>query len=131
MSYLFPDKFTLAQRYEAEEILHKAIDLGWSSNKLQREAMSLGLSYRRQDMLYNLRRAESMHYAKTDIAKERAVRYFEDLFEPHRKAMGWTSAQETEFRNKGKAGLFETTEEMEEYEEEWEKYERWWEEFVF
>jgi len=123
--YIFSPKFTVTQRYESESLLHEAITSDWSFNKLQRLAKSKNLSYRRKNMQYDFRRAQSMEKAKSGDAKERAVKWFEEVYDPHRKAMGWTSKQETEFRRKGEMGLLETLEEAEKYIEAEEEYTKW------
>ena len=125
MSYIFTSKFTVTQRYESETLLHKAITSDWSFDHMQREAMSKNLSYRRINMQYDFRRAQSMERAATPESKERAAKWFEQIYDPHRKAKGWTSSQETEFRAEGKMGLLETLEEAEEYKEEEEEYQKW------
>lgn len=122
MPYIFSKRFTTTQRYDAEAMLHKAINEDWSRDRFQREAMKVNLSYKRTNMWYDFRRAQSMEKALSVQGKERAVKYFEELYEPHRKKMGWTSTQETEWRRKGKMGLLETEKEQDAFEEEWEKY---------
>jgi len=124
MPYIFSKRFTTTQRYDAEAMLHTGINQDWSFNTFQREAMRVNLSYNRANMQYDFRRAQSMEKALTVQGKERAVKYFEELYEPHRKKMGWTSTQETLWRREGKAGLLEDEEDQEEFEEEWEKYEK-------
>lgn len=125
MPYIFTPKFTVTQRYESEALLHEAITSDWSFDHMQREAMSKNLSYRRINMQYDFRRAQSMEKTLTGASKEKAVKWFEEVYDPHRAAKGWTSSQETEFRRKGKMGLLETLEEAEEYKEEEEEYEKW------
>lgn len=125
MPYIFTPKFTGLQRLESEALLHKAITSVWSFNKMQREAKSKNLSYRRINMQYDFRRAQSMERAKGFVAKERAAKWFEEVYDPHRKAKGWSSKQETEFRRKGERGLLESLEEAEEYKEEEDEYKKW------
>lgn len=120
MPYIFTKKFTVTQRYESEALLHEAITSDWSFDKLQREAMHKNLSYRRINMQYDFRRAQSSEKAKSVKGKERATQWFEDIYDPHRKAKGWTSAQETEFRRKGEMGLLDSLEEQTDYADEWE-----------
>ena len=123
MPYIFSKRFTTTQRYDTEALISGAIKSNWSFNRFQREAMKVSLSYKRMDMQYDFRRAQSSEKALTVQGKERAVKYFEKLYEPHRKKMGWTSTQETEWRRKGKMGLLEKEEDQEAFEEEWKKYE--------
>ena len=125
MPYIFSPKFTVTQRYESEALLHEAITSDWSFDKMQREAMSKNLSYRRINMQYDFRRAQSTENAKSGEGKERAAKWFEEVYDPHRKAKGWTSAQETEFRRKGQMGLLETLKETKEYITEEEAYGKW------
>ena len=123
MPYIFSPRFTVTQRYEAEALLHEAVVSDWSRDRFQREAMKVNLSYNRANMQYDLRRAMSMEKAKTGEGKERAVKFFEEIFEPLRAAKGWTSSQTTAFYAKGKMGTLETLEEQVEFEEVWEEYE--------
>lgn len=125
MPYIFSSKFTVTQRYESEALLHKAIKSDWSFDHLQREAMGKNLSYRRINMQYDYRRAQASEKALTGEGKERATKWFEEVYDPHRKAKKWTSAQETEFRRKGQMGLLETLKETKEYITEEEAYGKW------
>ena len=120
MPYIFTPKFTVTQRYESEALLHEAITSDWSFDHLQREAMSKNLSYRRINMQYDFRRAQSTEKALSEEGKKHAVKWFEDIYEKHRATKGWTSKQETEFRRKGERGLLESLKEQEEYADEWE-----------
>jgi len=122
MSYKFWKGFGATKGYNAEELIHNAINQDWSYNHYEREAMRVNLSYNRANMQYDFRRAQAIEKARSGEAKGRALQYFDEIYEPLRERKGWNSAQTTAFLAKGKRGELETLDEQEEFEEEWEKY---------
>ena len=117
MTYNFYRKLGAIRGYEAEQLFQRSVRAGWSFNKLQRESMKKGLSYKRKDMQYDLRRAQATMFAKTITKREHASRFFDNFFEPTRIKKGWKSPETTVFFRRGRLGMLDTMEEMEDYEE--------------
>ena len=122
MAYKFWEGFGATKGYDAETLIHNAIAENWSYNRYEREAMRVNLSYNRANMQYDFRRAQAIEKAQSGEAKDRALQYFDEIYEPLRARKGWNSAQTTAFLAKGEHGELETLEEQEEFEDEWEKY---------
>lgn len=117
MAFNFYAKFGAVRGYEAERLFQRSVRARWSFNKLQRESMKVGLSYKRKSMEYDLRRTKATFYAKSITTREESARFFEKFYEPKRIQEGWTSDQTTEFFRKGRLGMLDTMEEMEDYED--------------
>ena len=117
MTYNFYKRLGAIRGYEAERLFQRSVRAGWSFNKLQRESMKTGLSYKRKDMQYDLRRAQAIMFSKTMDNRIRASSFFDKFYEPTRIKHNWHSKETTDFFRRGRLGMLETMEEMEEYEE--------------
>ena len=67
--------------------MSRATKAGMSFNALERLARAEGWSYRRADMQADYRRFGSIEKSNTPEARERARRWFDDVFTPVQKVM--------------------------------------------
>ena len=116
MTFNFYAKFGAIRGYEAERLFQRSVRAGWSFNKLQRESMKVGLSYKRDKMQHDLRLTQATFHAKSITTREQSARFYEKFYEPKLKKEGWRSDKTTDFFRKGRLGMLDTMEEMEEYE---------------
>lgn len=116
MTFNFYKKFGALKGYETEKLFSRGIRAGWSFNKMQSEAMKAGVSYRRIDMQYDYRLGKATFYAKSITTRIESKTFFEKYFEPTLKEHKWDSSKTTDFFRKGRLGMLDTVEELEEYE---------------
>lgn len=113
MVYTFDAKF---DRYKATRI-YKIVSSGalarQSATRIADTLKIKGLSYRRIEMLHDIRRARTVEFSKTRETKLTSGYFFDFVYEPFRRDYGLTARQATEIFNLRKEERLETPEELE------------------
>lgn len=112
MVYTFDSRF---DRYKANRI-YKIISSGalakQSATRIADTLKIKGLSYRRKEMLHDVRRARAVEFSKTRETKLSSGYFFDFVFEPFRTDTGFTTKRVTEIFNMRKEDRWETDEEL-------------------
>jgi len=95
-----------------------------STTQIVKNLEKENLTYRRQNMLEDIRRFDAVFRAKTNETREKANKWFENVYEKFRKEKGYTSEQMTEIWKKTVEQSYDTIEEAELGKELWELYEK-------
>jgi len=93
MGYNFFQKFPIMKALEAERLVQRAIKLKWGGERYYQESRNAGLSFRKQDVLYDYRRASTIEQSRSLTAKGKAESWFENVLEGIRKEKGLTQKQ--------------------------------------
>lgn len=124
MVYIFDSKF---DRYQANKI-YKIVSTGVlakdSATTVINALKVKGLSYRRIEMLHDVRRARGVEFAKSRETKLTSGYFFDFTYEPFRKEQGLSAREANAIFRKWERDDWETPEEMEQVMEIHEKYER-------
>lgn len=123
MPYQTPASWDEGQRLSAQNFMQAAVKLGYSSQRVINELKELGLSYRRIDMLHDIRYAGAVANAKYPDTAERAAGWFDNVFEPYRAEKGLTANQASDLWNKSRNQTWDTLEQMSEGLDMLERYE--------
>jgi len=123
LAYLTPDTFDWKQVLDTRAIIKSGALEGLSSTKITSNLKEAGLSYRRINMLHDIRRGRSIEFSKTTEAKLKAETWFDRVYEPFREERKMTSAQATDLWRKTVTETWETIEEAKEGAEMMDKYE--------
>jgi len=119
MGYNFFGKFPIMKALEAERLVIRAVKLNWGGERYYKETVRVGLSFRKQDVLYDYRRALSIEHAKTITGRANAAAWFDNVLEAIRKEKGLTQKEAVSIWEE----MVRKQEELEEYDEE---EEEWW-----
>lgn len=122
MGYNFWDRFGIMKGIEAQSLLERAVRLNWGGEKYYHETLSAGLSFRKQDVLFDYRRGSVIEPSKTLTGKAKADTWFDQVLEPMRATNSWTQAQAIDAWKEMERKM----EEMEEFDE---GEEAWWKEY--
>lgn len=124
MVYVFDSRF---DRYQAIKI-YKVISAGALSKvSAARTIKALkikGLSYRRIEMLHDIRRSRAVEFAKTGEAKLSSGYFFDMVYEPTRAIHKLTASEMNKITRDEERGIWETEDEkliIEELEERYNK----------
>jgi len=101
----------------------RGLTKGETSQQIIKTLKDKGVSYRRENMLYDLRRKEASYHAKTPEKRANAKRWFDNVYEKFRKEKGLNSKQASKLWEKTVTQSFDTIEEAREGVEMWELYE--------
>lgn len=82
MGYNFFQKFPIMKALESERLVKRAIKLKWGGERYYQESRSAGLSFRKQDVLYDYRRAAAIEQSKSLTAKGKAAAWFDTILSP-------------------------------------------------
>lgn len=111
MVYTFDSKF---DRYKATKI-YKIISAGalakQSATRIAETLKIKGLSYRRIEMLHDVRRSRAVEFAKTSDTKLSSGYYFDMVYEPTRALHKMTASEMNKITRDKERGLWETEEE--------------------
>ena len=113
MVYTFDARF---DRYKATRI-YKIISTGAlakvSATRITDTLKVKGLSYRRTQMLHDIRRARAVEFAKTSATKLSSGYFFDFVYEPFRKETGLKTLEINKILRDREAGIYEDEEELE------------------
>jgi len=126
MGYNFFQKFPIMKALEAERLIKRAIKLKWGGERYYQESRSAGLSFRKQDVLYDYRRASTIEQSRSLTAKGKAEAWFENVLEGIRKEKGLTQKGALDVWSEMKRKQEELEGFTEEEEGWWEVYESLW-----
>ena len=85
MSYrIKKSKLTPKDRDRALRIIKRGLDSGRTSTNIIKRLKDSQVSYSRSNMLHDIRRKESSFTAKTSEARNKAVKWFDNVYEPFR-----------------------------------------------
>lgn len=126
MGYNFYLKFPFLKAYEAERLIVSAVDKGLSFNAYQRDAITGGLSFRREDMLDDWNRASGIEKSRSIPAHERAETFFTSIIDRIAETHNVSTAHAFDMWNEIRRKEEELEERTEEEEDWWERYERLW-----
>lgn len=113
MPYHFPEAWDSAQRVNAVYLLEAGVRGGYSGADLVFQLQSMGLSYRRIEMLHDIRRAGAVAFARTAEDSRRAGQWFDSVFEPFRAANSMTANEASVAWDKTRSQTWDTLEEAE------------------
>lgn len=123
MAYTLTAGFDWKQELDARAIIKAGVLDEHSATKIISDLKDAGLSYRRINMLHDVRRGKAIEWSKTPDAKLRAESWFDRVYEPFREDRKLTSTQATDLWRKTVTETWETIEEAKEGAEMWDKYE--------
>lgn len=123
MPYIFSAAWDWQQKLRAKNILTLGMKNELSTSKIVSQLAAEGLSYRRINMLHDIRRSKAVETAKTPAAMSRAETWFDKVYEPFRKASGLNSREASDLWHRTRTESWETIEDAEEGVKWWEIYE--------
>jgi len=126
MGYNFFQKFPIMKALESERLVQRAIKLKWGGERYYQETRNAGLSFRKQDVLYDYRRASTIEQSRSLTAKGKAESWFENVLERIRDEKGLTQKQAMDVWSEMKRKQEELEAFTEEEEEYWKSYEGLW-----
>lgn len=110
--YVFDAKF---DRYKATKI-YKLIKAGaiaeQSATRIVDQLRIKGLSYRRINMLHDVRRARAVEFAKTSDTRYRSGMFFDYVYEPFRKDTGLRTTEVNKILRDRERAIYEDEEEL-------------------
>jgi hypothetical protein len=98
MGYRYPEWFSQMQKTMFRRLLEIAVENNWSIDKLHRVALGNNLSFRYNDMLFDLQRMRYIIQLESSISKLEASKYFDQVLEPHRRENKWSMRRERDYR---------------------------------
>lgn len=123
MAYILTAGFDWKQDLQAQAIIKQGVLSEFSATKIISNLSDQGLSYRRINMLHDVRRGRAVEWAKTPEAKLKAESWFDRVYEPFREERKMTSREATDLWRKTVTETWQTIEEAKEGNEMWDKYE--------
>lgn len=115
MGYLFSGKYTISQEQFYEKKLGYAVKHDWSAKAFNDEMSKFGMGRRKKEYLHDYRRGLATQKSKEWKARGRAATWFDKIFEPKRVAKGWKGHDFTDFKQRGKYGMWKDTDEFDEW----------------
>lgn len=110
--YVFDSKF---DRYKATKI-YKLIKAGaiaeQSATRIVDQLKIKGLSYRRIEMLHDVRRARAVEFAKTRDTRYRSGMFFDYVYEPFRRETGLRTTEVNKILRDRERAIYEDEEEL-------------------
>jgi len=113
MSFVTSTKFSGNEKNKIHNIIKKGLSENQKPKDIIFTLKKKNLSYRKQNMLLDIRRHNSAIYVKTPTARDNAQSWFDNVFEPMRKQKKWNSKQATEFWNNARTQSYEGLTDME------------------
>ena len=94
--YKLSKSFTESEKRKAINIIKSGAIDDLSATKIIENLSEKGLTYNRKNELRDIRLAKSFSKGKTPEAREKALKWFDDVYEPFREEKGYTSMTATE-----------------------------------
>jgi len=113
MAFRLGGKFDSVQKIKAENILRDGALDGLSSTAIINKLRDQGLSYRRTNMLRDVRRSRAVSFAKTPDNTVKAVTWYDEVFESFQETNDLTPRAATELWKKTIDQSWDTLEEAE------------------
>lgn len=113
MVYVFAARFDAYPAAKIHDVLKVGVQAKVSGSKIIETLKAAGLTYRRTEMLHDVRRARAVEFAKTYEGAAASGAYFDDVYEPFRAKRGLTASETNEIFRKKERMEWETAEELE------------------
>jgi len=107
---------------KAKQIIREGVEDGISLKGIFARLEVEGETYRKTDMLLDVRKEKATMYAQSETAKSNAEIWFDEVYEVMRKEQKWNSKQATEFWDKILHESYDNLEEAKKGAEYWELY---------
>jgi hypothetical protein len=107
---------------KAKEIIREGVEDGISSKGIIARLTVENESFRKTEMLLDIRRERATIFAQSETAKDNATTWFEEVYEVMRKENNWDSQQATRFWQKILDESYDNLEEAKKGSEYWELY---------
>jgi len=92
--YILSSKFDSKQRAKALSIITRGVKNDLSTKEIRDRLSNKGLNIRKQNILHDIRRKKATIRALTPESRERANKWFDDVFEPFWKQKGMKNSKE-------------------------------------
>lgn len=122
MPYRLSKAFDQTQRMRAVDVLTRGVREGKTSTDIIGDLRAEGLTYRRTNMLRDVRRAKASAWALTPENRDRALTWFDEVFEPFIVEKGLDPRTAWKEWNKVKDEAWELLEDLEMGLEWWDRY---------
>lgn len=140
MAYKIPSRFTKKEREKYDKILADGVTSEKSTTEIIKEAKKEGLSYRRTNMLHDIRRKESEYWRSREKdpetgewkdttyheikgeGKQKSLNFFDNVFEKYRDEKNLNSKQATKLWEMTRSQTAETEAEAYAVAEFWDFY---------
>ena len=123
MAYVFSASWDWKQKLRAKNIVTMGMKNDLSTTAIINNLKADGLSYRRVNMLHDIRRSKAVEWSKSPTALTRAETWFDKVFEPFRSERGLSSREASDLWHRTLQESWETIEQAEEGTKWWELYE--------
>jgi len=113
MAYLYEKKYGGETLLRIETIFKQAMTSEKGGQFLYEQLHRQGLSYRKQNILSDYRRFQAIDRSLTPESRARAESWYDKVYEPFRKEMGYNAKQATEALHRIREGDINTEAEAE------------------
>jgi hypothetical protein len=120
--FIFEVRKSLAQALKVETVMRQGMGGEKGAQSVYEQLQRQGLGYKKQDVLTDYRRFQAVDKALTPESRERAEKWYDKVYEPFRKAQGYTAKQASEALTKIRSGSADVVEEALKAREYIEKY---------
>lgn len=120
--YRLSKRFTRKDRAQVLKQITRDLKAGKTSGQIIKGLRDKGLGYQDSKMYHDIRRKESSYQAKTPDARQRALRWFDKVYEPFREKNKLSSIQASRQWNRTVTQSYETVEQAEQGSELWQAF---------
>ena len=113
MSFLTSKKYSGLEKNKIHNIIKSGLDKELPPKEIMLNLKKENLSYRKQNMLQDIRRQNASINVKSPQARDNTQSWFDNVYEPMRKANKWNSKQATEYWNNARTQSYEGLDDME------------------
>ena len=119
LEFIFERKYEGSTLEKLWDTLKAGVTEGATASGIIQTLKDMGISYRRQDMLSDIRRMGSVAHISAErmISAEKAMSFYDRIIEPYRKQYGLTGAKAWENFHKWERMQIESEEQLQELEE--------------
>ena len=119
LGFIFERKYEGSTLEKIWDTLKAGVTEGATASGIIQTLKDMGVSYRRQDMLSDIRRMGSVAHigAERAISAEKAMSFYDRIIEPYRKQYNLTGAKAWENYHKWERMQIESEEQLQELEE--------------
>jgi hypothetical protein len=117
--YKIPKSKSSNERRKILRTITSELKKNKTASQISRKLMEKGISYRNTNMLHDIRRKEASFQSKTLEARKKALKWFDNVYEPYRKRKDYSSKSMTKAWERTITQSYETDKQASEGNEIW------------